>query len=208
MSTPKVVQIFLKAYDHGLMRQHYGEQLASEPEIHVGTGQILRFSWGHHDSPVHSEPVMNTDRVFISISYASEAELRSMCDWRKKKYEDKETEQRVTKPPPQPCGSSDNTGKFADGFYQRIVQFSRQEWRCYTCDAHIGNALLGDIDLEREARRMKKVLRTTNSRSQCLRITSNNESYVDVFEITYLYSSEISCRHYVTLFHFMHDSIQ
>lgn len=49
--------------------------------------QIIRFSWGQPDSPVHSEPDWSSsDRVFVSVLFGSEEELRVMCDFRGDKY--------------------------------------------------------------------------------------------------------------------------
>lgn len=62
------------------------ERLAEQPVIEVPDGCIIKFSWGQPDSPVHSEPDMSTDRVFISILYGSEAEMKDMCKIRNEDY--------------------------------------------------------------------------------------------------------------------------
>lgn len=62
-------------------------RLAEYPEATVQLGQVIRFSWGEHDSPVHSEPdSTGLHRVFISILFGSEHEIRDMCDLRGEKY--------------------------------------------------------------------------------------------------------------------------
>ncbi|EGY19951.1 uncharacterized protein VDAG_01967 [Verticillium dahliae VdLs.17] len=61
--------------------------LAKHQEVTVEPGQIIRFSWGQPDSPVHSEPDSSSSmRVFISILLGREAELRDMCDFRGQEY--------------------------------------------------------------------------------------------------------------------------
>ncbi|KAH8596165.1 hypothetical protein B0O99DRAFT_621170 [Bisporella sp. PMI_857] len=67
-------------------RAKFAELLQGEKEVEIGTGQIARFSWGQDDSPVHSEPDMNTDRIFVSILYGSEQDIRNMCEWREEEY--------------------------------------------------------------------------------------------------------------------------
>ncbi|KAL5396706.1 hypothetical protein PMIN04_001609 [Paraphaeosphaeria minitans] len=52
----------------------------------VEPGQIVRFSWGREDSPVHSEPRMVTDRVLMTVLFGSERELRSMCKIREVRF--------------------------------------------------------------------------------------------------------------------------
>ncbi|RDW58585.1 hypothetical protein BP6252_13061 [Coleophoma cylindrospora] len=69
-----------------LDRYQCAEQLASEPLVGLKDGQIIRFTWGQKDSPVHSEPDMSTDRVFVSVLYGSEEEIRCMCEFRDEMY--------------------------------------------------------------------------------------------------------------------------
>jgi hypothetical protein len=58
-------------------------RLAGHPEISVQRRQVIRFSWGQEDSPVHSEPdFSNEDRVFVSVLFGSEQEIRNMCEFR------------------------------------------------------------------------------------------------------------------------------
>jgi hypothetical protein len=86
VASPYVFEVVGPDHDSEEMRQEYAERLASQPLENVATGQIFRFSYGQLDSPVHSEPDMNSDRVFLSVLYGSEAELRRMCDWRHERY--------------------------------------------------------------------------------------------------------------------------
>jgi hypothetical protein len=46
-------------------------------ERSVNLGQVLRFTMGRIDSPLHAVPQITHDRVFINIVYGSEAEVRS-----------------------------------------------------------------------------------------------------------------------------------
>jgi len=40
-------------------------------------GQVIRFTMGRMDSPVHAVPAITKDRVFMNVVYGSEAEVRS-----------------------------------------------------------------------------------------------------------------------------------
>jgi hypothetical protein len=56
---------------------------AEERRLHIG--QIIRFSMGSIESPVHSAPAVTKDRVFINIVYGSEREVmanRKNIPWR------------------------------------------------------------------------------------------------------------------------------
>lgn len=66
----------------GAMRLWLADEFESVKRVSVGNGEIARFSWGRRDSPVHSEPSMTTDRVFMTVLFGSEAELRNMCEFR------------------------------------------------------------------------------------------------------------------------------
>lgn len=68
------------------LRQWLAEKLTDADRIPVPHDRVVRFSWGREDSPVHSEPDLTSDRVFMSILYGSEAELRRMCEWRDAEY--------------------------------------------------------------------------------------------------------------------------
>ncbi|KAF4499126.1 hypothetical protein FAGAP_4719 [Fusarium agapanthi] len=45
-----------------LLRELLGNAFKDSPRVQVGHGQIVRFSWGRDDSPVHSEPDLVSDR--------------------------------------------------------------------------------------------------------------------------------------------------
>jgi hypothetical protein len=55
-----------------------------EERVKVGEGQVVRFSWGREDSPVHSEPDSDVEggRVFMTVLFGSEGEVRRMCEFR------------------------------------------------------------------------------------------------------------------------------
>ncbi|KAK7178530.1 hypothetical protein DPSP01_003522 [Paraphaeosphaeria sporulosa] len=73
-----------RAYE--ALRVWLAERLKDVKSVVVGKGQVVRFSWGREDSPVHSEPRMGTDRVFMTVMFGSERELRSMCEMRGAKF--------------------------------------------------------------------------------------------------------------------------
>lgn len=63
------------------------DRMAEYPEAAVQLGQAIRFSWGQRDSPVHSEPdSSDMHRIFVSILFGSEDEIRNMCDFRGTEY--------------------------------------------------------------------------------------------------------------------------
>lgn len=68
------------------LRAWLAESYTSAPRVPIGEGEIVRFSWGRDDSPVHSEPDLVGERVFVSVLYGSEEEIRGMCEWREAKY--------------------------------------------------------------------------------------------------------------------------
>ncbi|KAF5562484.1 hypothetical protein FPHYL_5678 [Fusarium phyllophilum] len=61
-----------------LLRESLGNAFKDTPRVQVAHGQIVRFSWGRDDSPVHSEPDLVSDRVFMTVLYGSDSELRTM----------------------------------------------------------------------------------------------------------------------------------
>lgn len=67
---------------HDAMREWLSDKFGKTNKVAVKKGDIVRFSWGRDDSPVHSEPQMVMDRVFMTVLYGSETELRSMCGYR------------------------------------------------------------------------------------------------------------------------------
>ncbi|TGO90304.1 hypothetical protein BPOR_0070g00160 [Botrytis porri] len=71
------------------MKQHVGKRketanaLAGEKPLEITRGQIIRFSWGQQDSPVHSEPDLVAERVFISCIYGSMSEIKDIAATRR-----------------------------------------------------------------------------------------------------------------------------
>jgi hypothetical protein len=64
-------------------RTELARRLVGCPEIPVERRQVIRFSWGQENSPVHSEPdFSHDDRVFVSVLFGSEQEIRNMCEFR------------------------------------------------------------------------------------------------------------------------------
>ncbi|KAK8064852.1 hypothetical protein PG994_007490 [Apiospora phragmitis] len=50
-------------------------------------GQVIRFSWGQDDAPVHSEPDFGgKGRVFVSVLFGGEEEIRDMCRRRRETF--------------------------------------------------------------------------------------------------------------------------
>ncbi|SPJ87933.1 uncharacterized protein FTOL_12402 [Fusarium torulosum] len=68
------------------LRGWLADKFKHTPRVQVGHGEVVRFSWGRDDSPVHSEPDLISDRVFMTVLYGSELELRRMCEWRNAQY--------------------------------------------------------------------------------------------------------------------------
>jgi len=73
---------------HDKRREEYAGLLALEPILDLKRGEIIRFSWGEIDSPVHSEPDESCDRVFASVLFRSEREIWNMCETRGSTYRD------------------------------------------------------------------------------------------------------------------------
>ena len=67
-------------------RQYLAEQYKNEKRIELRKNQVVRFSWGRDDSPVHSEPDFVCDRVFITVLYGSVPEMHRMCELRGEEY--------------------------------------------------------------------------------------------------------------------------
>ncbi|KIL85462.1 hypothetical protein FAVG1_11420 [Fusarium avenaceum] len=68
------------------LREWLANKFKHTPRVQVGHGEVVRFSWGRDDSPVHSEPDLISDRVFMTVLYGSEMELMRMCGWRDVQY--------------------------------------------------------------------------------------------------------------------------
>lgn len=75
----------IKRYEEN--RAELAEKLAGYDALDLKLGQIIRFSWGEEDSPVHSEPdFSDQDRVFVSVLFGSKEEIKDMCEKRNKTY--------------------------------------------------------------------------------------------------------------------------
>ncbi|KAH7303860.1 hypothetical protein B0I35DRAFT_446127 [Stachybotrys elegans] len=62
-------------------------RLSGYAQATLAPGQVFRFSWGHRDSPIHSEPdSTGLHRVFVSILFGGEAEIQDMCESRGAQY--------------------------------------------------------------------------------------------------------------------------
>ena len=68
------------------LRLWLADEFKDVERVLVGNGEIARFSWGRKDSPVHSEPPMTTDRVFMTVLFGSETELMNMCELREAEF--------------------------------------------------------------------------------------------------------------------------
>jgi hypothetical protein len=68
------------------LQQWLATEFKDARRVRVGDGEVVRFSWGREDSPAHSEPDLVCDRVFVSVMYGSESEIRKMCEWRSAEY--------------------------------------------------------------------------------------------------------------------------
>lgn len=67
-------------------RAWLAEQFQSETRLHIEDGRIVRFSWGREDSPIHSEPDLVSDRVFMTVLFGSETEMRAMAKFREEPF--------------------------------------------------------------------------------------------------------------------------
>jgi hypothetical protein len=52
----------------------------------IKTGQLVRFTWEGVDCPVHAEPMITEDRVFLSVIYGTEIEIKGLAEWREEPY--------------------------------------------------------------------------------------------------------------------------
>ncbi|QSZ36712.1 hypothetical protein DSL72_006595 [Monilinia vaccinii-corymbosi] len=69
-------------------RKETSDALDREVPLKFTPGQIIRFSWGNEDSPVHSEPDLTEERVFTSAIYGSIDEIRDIVATRRQKLGD------------------------------------------------------------------------------------------------------------------------
>ncbi len=67
-------------------REELAELLAGETLINVPDCQIISFTCGTDTSAVHSEPKMNTDRIFMSAVPGTESQLRDLATIRSAVY--------------------------------------------------------------------------------------------------------------------------
>ncbi|KAK2008891.1 hypothetical protein LZ32DRAFT_661709 [Colletotrichum eremochloae] len=73
-------------------RAELAKALDGIPLIQLQEGQVVRFTWGKSDAPVHSEPDSSAEaRVFVSVMFGSEAELKDMCSLRNEVYGEEST---------------------------------------------------------------------------------------------------------------------
>ncbi|KAF2183280.1 hypothetical protein K469DRAFT_710811 [Zopfia rhizophila CBS 207.26] len=68
------------------MRTWLAEEYEESKRLEFANGEVVRFSWGREDSPVHSEPDITSDRVFMTVLYGSKTEIKEMCKWRNEEY--------------------------------------------------------------------------------------------------------------------------
>jgi len=74
--------------NEGNFRMELAEALKTIAPVPLETGQVVRFSWGQADSPLHSEPdSISSDRVFVSVMFGSEEEIRDMASFRNETYD-------------------------------------------------------------------------------------------------------------------------
>jgi hypothetical protein len=73
--------------DEGL-RAWLAKQFEKEEKVKVRNGEVIRFSWGRDESPVHSEPDLDVEwgRVFMTVLFGSEAELKRMSMFREAEW--------------------------------------------------------------------------------------------------------------------------
>lgn len=68
-------------------RAELAAALEGIPLVELRAGQVVRFTWGEDDAPVHSEPDSSAEnRLFVSVMFGSEEELRDMCSVRDEVY--------------------------------------------------------------------------------------------------------------------------
>lgn len=88
-SLEKSVQEGIKAQIRHLEQERpfLAQSVQKFDPVALDFNKIIRFSWGQPDSPIHSEPDFSaTDRIFVSLLFGSEEEIRDMCEFRNEKY--------------------------------------------------------------------------------------------------------------------------
>ncbi|RFN54264.1 hypothetical protein FIE12Z_1390 [Fusarium flagelliforme] len=68
------------------LREWLEKEFKDEPRVEARHDQVIRFTWGRDNSPLHSEPDIVCDRVFMSVLYGSETEIREMCKIREAEF--------------------------------------------------------------------------------------------------------------------------
>ncbi|KAK6613277.1 hypothetical protein ACHAPC_009365 [Botrytis cinerea] len=70
-------------------RIQLAKRFENEECVSLVVGDVIRFTWGDEDSPVHSEPDIScSDRVFVSLMFGSKEELRDMCKLRDMEFKE------------------------------------------------------------------------------------------------------------------------
>jgi hypothetical protein len=92
-NTPHVIKTATNTYRddprYDEVARRFEEAGFDECEMdHVKEGQVVRFTWGEEDSSVHAEPVVTMDRVFVSVIFGTEAEMKGLAEWREEVYHD------------------------------------------------------------------------------------------------------------------------
>lgn len=90
LADSQLVSDVIDSSKYQLRNEENAVKLAGEPLVPLNIGDIIRFTWGEKDSPVHSEPDLKGDRIFVSVLYGTEAELKRMCEIREEKYVEEE----------------------------------------------------------------------------------------------------------------------
>jgi hypothetical protein len=93
VNSPHIVKVASKAYDDDLRYDEMASLFSTNGFDNaalekVDTGQVVRFSWGQPDGIVHAEPIITEDRVFLSIIYGNDEEIRGLAYWRDEAYID------------------------------------------------------------------------------------------------------------------------
>ncbi|KAF2872731.1 hypothetical protein BDV95DRAFT_618378 [Massariosphaeria phaeospora] len=73
-SNPKI----LETQAYVALREWLADQFEDKEPINLTNRNIARFTWGRDDSPVHSEPNIVSDRVFITVIYGSQDEIQTL----------------------------------------------------------------------------------------------------------------------------------
>jgi len=85
--TPLVTKVMSKG-NFERRRNELAEELLLEERINLKPGQIFAFTCGEVDSPVHSEPDISTDRIFVSMVPGSRDQIYDLTKIRSVNYSD------------------------------------------------------------------------------------------------------------------------